>query len=233
MILECPGVDINRVNRMGRTPLAVAVRADHVDVVKLLLGHTDIDINAGEKTPLYTATDGHYNLHRYNITRLLLNNSQIDVNKGSRSVHPIYTPAHNGDREMVELLIKHPQTDVNSRSYSMTALIIATKRRMTEIVKILLRCPRTDIAIQDSPDRYGQTALNYAEERGYADIIDAFASRYTLMEEDGPTCTTPEARTERRSCRTGHTLRQSNGMCCRTYYSNGRVIATDCYDPRY
>ena len=170
------------MNTKGRTALAVAVGSDHVDVINLLLSHTDIDINAGDDTPLYTATGS----RRYDITRLLLNNSQIDVNKGSRSAHPMYVPAHNGDTEMVKLLIKHPQTDVNSRSYSWTALIIATKRRMTEVVKILLRCPRTDIAIKDSS---GKTALDYAKEKGYTDIIDAFDSRHTLMDVTGPTCT--------------------------------------------
>ena len=184
--MGCSSVNINHLNSKGRTALGVAARASHLDVVKLLLSHTDIDVNAGDATPLYLATWGR---HRYEIARVLLNNSNIDVNKRSEGWHPIYTPAHNGDSAMVKLLIKHPKTDVNSKTHSMTALMIATKRRMTEVVKILLRCPRTDITIKDSPDRWGQTALDYAKEKGYADIISAFASQQNLMEEEGPTCT--------------------------------------------
>ena len=184
--MGCSSVNINHLNSKGRTALGVAASASHLDVVKLLLSHTDIDVNAGDDTPLYLATWGR---HRYEIARVLLNNSNIDVNKRSEGWHPIYTPAHNGDSAMVKLLIKHPKTDVNSKTHSMTALMIATKRRMTEVVKILLRCPRTDITIKDSPDRWGQTALDYAKEKGYADIISAFASQQNLMEEEGPTCT--------------------------------------------
>jgi len=180
--LKCPRVNINHIHHTtfdrDETALALAVRAGQVDAVKLLLNHEDIDINAGDPTPLYAATDGHFNQHRYEITRLLLSNSQIDVNKGTRFEHPLYIPAHNGDSEMVRLLIKHPQTDVNSRNYKgYSALMIANERHMAEVVDILLRCPRTEYNIN------GTRHLNIVLRNGRYIVVPP------LTDEKGPTCT--------------------------------------------
>ena len=49
---------------------------------------------------------------------------------------------------------------------------------MTEVVKLLLTCTNTDI---DVPDDNGITALEYAIDRGYADIIKAFESRGAIQ----------------------------------------------------
>ena len=56
---------------------------------------------------------------------------------------------------------------------------------MTEVVKLLLTCMDTDI---DASDDNGITALEYAIDRGYADVMRAFESREQLILENGEAC---------------------------------------------
>ena len=171
-VLECPGVNINHlythINR--RTALGHAAAKGHLDVVRLLLSRPDIDVNAGEHTPLYLATrDFNNSPQKYDIAKILLNNSNIDVNKGSYQIsgldprHPLYDPAQSGDIKMVELLMNHTQTDVNNRGYEVKAFHAACLQRRTEVVKIFLRCPRTDLTVRD---RYNLTAIDTAKDHG-------------------------------------------------------------------
>ena len=71
-----------------------------------------------------------------------------------------------------------------------TALGIASYNGHVEVVRLILRCPKTDTRkTSDSgqSEFLGKTPLDYAKEKTFQDIIEAFESRRDLMQL-GNTC---------------------------------------------
>ena len=86
----------------------------------------------------------------------------------------------------MEIILQDERADVNQADYQgFTPLIEASFGGMTEVVKLLLRCRHTDI---DKVDDNVMTALDYAIDRRFTDIINAFGSREQLIVENGETC---------------------------------------------
>ena len=57
LLLACAGIQVNRVEHRGLTPLFMACQKGYLDVVQALLKHPDIDVNHAWKgvTPVCTA----------------------------------------------------------------------------------------------------------------------------------------------------------------------------------
>ena len=86
----------------------------------------------------------------------------------------------------MEIILQDERTDVNQADYQgFTPLIEASFNGMTEVVKLLLQCRYTDI---EKVDDNGMKALDYAIDRGFSDIINAFGSREHMILEKGETC---------------------------------------------
>jgi ankyrin repeat protein len=63
MLLDMDGIDLNPVDRVGKTPLLWAARERHKEIVKMLVAMDGIDlspVDEGGMTPLaWAATKGH------------------------------------------------------------------------------------------------------------------------------------------------------------------------------
>ena len=112
-LLSTPGVDVNKADRNGNTPLLLACGRGHVGVVRLLLAHPRIKINKEDNvgtTPLYRASA----MGRTEIVKLLLARPTIYVNKADEDGEtPLYRAVDNGHTEVVRLLLAHPDIKVN------------------------------------------------------------------------------------------------------------------------
>jgi ankyrin repeat protein len=76
-LLSRDDIDVNLATS-NHSSLCYAILCQNVDLVKLLLEHKNIDVNRGERSPLYLAIS--YN--DINIVKLLLEHKNIDVNQG-------------------------------------------------------------------------------------------------------------------------------------------------------
>merc|ERR1711879_723799 len=139
-------------------------------------------------SPLYDAAEnGHQE-----IARTLLSHPSIDVNKGSYGSTPLYAASEKGHSSVVESLLAHPNINVNKvvTLDGTTALGIASYHGHVEVVRLILRCPRADATITSDSGQSGflcKTALDYAREKGFQEIIEAFQSR-TDLQQLGNTC---------------------------------------------
>ena len=100
--------DANRRDGEGRTALYLAVDANHIECIRLLLPLNGIDVNIADRdgwTPLYIACSGGHT----DIVRLLLSNGNgIDVNIANRDGYtPLYTACSGGHTDIVRLLLFH------------------------------------------------------------------------------------------------------------------------------
>ena len=53
-VLACPELDVNHRDRFGRTPLFLAASMGHELVVRALLNHAGVDVNAAKSSDGYT-----------------------------------------------------------------------------------------------------------------------------------------------------------------------------------
>jgi ankyrin repeat protein len=108
LLLAAPGIDVNKANNDGGTPLYSASWLFRAEVVKLLLAAPGIDVNKASKyggTPLYMASrEG-----RAEVVKLLLAAPGIDVNQANYDgFAPLYAASMNGHAEVVKLLLRKP-----------------------------------------------------------------------------------------------------------------------------
>ena len=125
------------------TPLFVAVQYEFVDIVKILVKASRIDVNIAFQpsnlTPIYFAVRNRF----VDIVNILVKASGIDVNIACEpSVEtPLLTAAFLGFTEIVQLLVQHTKDtiDVNKTNRKGEApLYMATRNEHFEIVQILL-----------------------------------------------------------------------------------------------
>ena len=141
--------DAKYLDRNGESPLSLAVRGGHVDIVKLLLWPKPANSKSSHAKPAYDATDVSAQLTE---------------------------AAQQGDREMILLLLAS-HGDVNAASedtagHRMSPLIAAILNRDVETVRLLLD-NKADPTIRFR----GRSADDYARETGDAEIARLVARR--------------------------------------------------------
>ena len=154
------GANPNTSMGNGNTPLILASRNGHTEVVRELLQVPDIDVNAKGESGIMALPEASKN-GCLEIVNLLLAHPDIDVNGMGRYDHnPALTEAAvNHNTSIVIALLGHPKIDVNiKQGDEETALERAAYVGATDIVKELLKRPEIDV--NSKPSRsFGNTAL--------------------------------------------------------------------------
>eukprot|EP01122_Echinamoeba_exundans_P014566 TRINITY_DN6628_c0_g1_i1.p1 TRINITY_DN6628_c0_g1~~TRINITY_DN6628_c0_g1_i1.p1 ORF type:complete len:852 (-),score=185.91 TRINITY_DN6628_c0_g1_i1:171-2693(-) len=156
------------------TPLHIATKSGHPEVVRILLQQESIDINAYSAkciTPLMHA----FVSRNVAVAEQLLDHPKIDVHKSTPSrVSPLYLAASQGYPEMVALMLKTKEKtklDVNEDGIGESPLYAAVAKKYLDIVKLFLECPEIDPNQPDST--MGMTPLFAACELGAVDVVNA------------------------------------------------------------
>jgi len=167
---------IEKVNKIandgyGYTPLYAAVKIGDVDVVKLLLAKSGIDVNQPTRdgtTPLSFATMS----ENIEVVESLLTHPDIDVNRPtSNGSTLLYIVTILNKIDMMELLLAHPRIDVNQPTMDgRTPLYTAAEIGNTDALNLLLAHPRIDV----NKSKDGNTPFDIAIINENIDIINLF-----------------------------------------------------------
>jgi ankyrin repeat protein len=186
------GAKLNKryVRRKGKQLIHLAASDGNFDVVKeLLKNHVDPNSkewNEGQTALTLAVIKGHSD-----IVEILLANG-ASPNISGDGFTPLFFAAKRGDQKMVEILLRH-DADVNTRTTSSTSysslknplmpsagasggwtpLIAATSKGHYKIVKMLVEHG----ADLNKFDANGCTALAFAYERGFKNIMELLLSK--------------------------------------------------------
>ena len=143
--LLCPGIIINEGYPSGLTPLYLAARANHIQVIDTLLRFPQIEVNAdvnGENALLIATEYGFTN-----VVELLLSHQQIDINltKRGNQGSALFLASKMGYVSIVKMLLFQPQIDVNLKYGGKSALSVASEEGWMDVVILLLQCPKTNV----------------------------------------------------------------------------------------
>ena len=140
----------------------------HLDVVKWLVEHTEIDVNYISKgvfrhTPLTAACRANH----LNIVKYLMENTAANVNhisNGTFGSTPLITACHANHLKIVKYLVETCHADVNlhdDKSYESDAPLIVACKHVSMIVSRYLTCEVSELDF-NLTDSDGNTALHYA-----------------------------------------------------------------------
>ncbi|MCI0501017.1 MAG: ankyrin repeat domain-containing protein, partial [Epsilonproteobacteria bacterium] len=139
LLLAKEGIDINKPNQNGWTPLNTAAAKGHDKVVKLLLGKEGIDINKPQQsgaTPLIIAAlKGHDK-----VVELLLAKEGIKINEPTQNgCTPLNIAAEKGHDKIVKLLLAKEGIDINKPNQNgWTPLNTAAEKGHDKVVELLI-----------------------------------------------------------------------------------------------
>ncbi|KAK5994781.1 Ankyrin-2-like protein [Cladobotryum mycophilum] len=184
LLLEEHGVDVNRLDGSNSTPLNLAIRRGHIDVVRCLLARSDIHANgSGDAySPLFDAAiNGHSE-----IMKLLLQRHDVDANHQHRVSDDtaLIGAIRHQREETVKLLVQHPGVDIEIaclRGY--TALMVAIELGNGPITKLLIDRTTTEV-LNNRAGRYVFTPLILATLCGHENIV-GFLLRRSGIRVDG------------------------------------------------
>lgn len=149
--------------------LLKASRHGHVEVVKLLLARSVIDVNFKDRmteTPLsWAAVTGDEV-----IVKLLLARSDVDINPTNfLGMTPLLWAARWDNNAIVKLLLARSDVDINHTDFSgYTPLSAAAQNGLEAVVKLLLACSNIDINHGGYARR---TPLFWAARNGYEAVV--------------------------------------------------------------
>jgi|SRR3989344_483883 len=134
-----PRVNVNRINKLGFTPLSIATIESHgndvyLDNVKTLLKY-NADTNIPNVPPLHIAAS----VKNHKIAKLLLEHGADVIKLTANYVSPLILAVTRNDKDMVKLLLDH-KADVNYSGVEnrYNPLMMALKQNNSDIARLLL-----------------------------------------------------------------------------------------------
>lgn len=171
-ILQDTSYPINETNDEGETPLLIATHENYIEVAKLLI-KAGADINQQDSIQdsayLYAGAQGKTEILKYMIEHAEPN--QNIVNRfGGNALIPA---AEKGHLNNVKLLLEDGKVDIDHQNnFGYTALIEAVALRDgSEVYQQIVQELLAYNANKELRDDSGKTALDYAKEKGYTNMI--------------------------------------------------------------
>lgn len=171
-ILQDSSYPINETNDKGESPLLIATHKNFIDVAKRLID-AGADINQQDHIQdspyLYAGAQGKTEILKYMIVHAEPNHSVVNRYGGNALI----PAAEKGHLENVKVLLQDGKADIDHQNnYGYTALIEAValtdgSALYQEIVQELLKYS----ANKELRDNRGKTALDYAKEMGYTEMV--------------------------------------------------------------
>ena len=170
-ILEIPGIEVDMTISDGATPLVFASRKGSMDIVRVLHYYgADVDhLDKYGRTPMYMAVvDGELDT----MEALFELGANVDTSDNSGN-SPVYMAAAYGYLDKVRRLHEMgANLDGVGGPHNDTTLIVAAWMGNNLIVEYLV-----DAGVnRNFVDNVGKSALDYAEERGFANMVDILLS---------------------------------------------------------
>lgn len=138
-------IDVNLEGPQYDKPINIAAQKGHLNIVRELLKHPDIDLNYRRglsKPTLLTEMVRSKTPESVLTLKLILQHPKIDVNLGDDvGMNPLCTAVLYGNIHAVKALLKHPAIQVNLGN----PLEIAIREGHYDILQALLQHPKTDI----------------------------------------------------------------------------------------
>jgi ankyrin repeat protein len=173
-ILLCvEGVNPDRRNREGCSPLFLAAGEGHIEIVKLLIATNAVQLDAKDsikhQTPLLASLIAGHDA----ISKLLVDSGAQDLDCGdpiSGGRTALSIAAERGNETLFNLLLATGKVNPNSKSsYNRTPLSYASESGATGIVSRLLNAEGADPNLADT--NYGRTPLSWAAANGHLEVV--------------------------------------------------------------
>ena len=161
--LKKGGIDINKRDESGNTPLIYACMKNSREIVKMLLENgADAALeNQRSRAPIHFAAE----IGNYEIVSMLVG-AGADVNCADRDgVTPLMLMAQNGKTDAaLKFIENHKDVDIQLKDHNNnTAEDYASHAGLRELVKALSQDEHTDA--------YGNTTLHHACRNGQAEVV--------------------------------------------------------------
>ena len=160
------GADVNERDKLGETPLHVAVVRGYRGIAALLL-ENGADVNAEDVrglTPVHAAA---WRGYRDTVDLLITHGADINA-RDKEGLTPLHTAALAGRKQTVDLLIENG-ADVNAKSSkSLTPLHAAAMSGDSETVSLLID-KGADV---DSRSNEGMTAMRIATQQEHQEVVN-------------------------------------------------------------
>ena len=174
-LIEIKCYDINDGGFLGHTPLDLAADNGHEEVVKILLGNTQVNPdkpNNDGRTPLFSAAqNGHEG-----VVELLLGRKEVNPDyRDNDGNPPLLLAAWYGHEGVVKILLGRKDVNPDSRDIDgKTPLLLAAWYGHEGVVKILLGRKEVN---PDNRDNDGETPLLSAAQNGHKEVVEILLGR--------------------------------------------------------
>ena len=168
---------LNGEDSQGRTGLFLAIDANHLECVRLLLTNEAIDVNLFDRYTMMTPLNRACVIGLIEVVRLLLTSKHINVNascirtggygrhaaaSAAAIITPLYSACSSNFIDMVALLLAHKDIDVNvAHNRGFTPLLCVCYKGFAEVASLLLSHKDIDVSVKDDEGRTPLCVASY------------------------------------------------------------------------